>query len=146
MPNRARSEELQEQYRLMQLKKMLLRYGIKVAHISDVSIAKSLMRHIIANPVEAGVMDDALQIVNAFHQLSKYDAYVMRLQNLCLWARVDDIDVLLAPLVSSNTANYVAQEVLLWLKEEMDSIALDAEVCVVDSTGKCLVDTLLFFC
>lgn len=35
-----RGDELREQYRLMQLKQMLMRYGIKTFNISDLSLAK----------------------------------------------------------------------------------------------------------
>ena len=37
---RKRTEELREQYRLMQINKMLLKYGVSDFNVSDVSMAK----------------------------------------------------------------------------------------------------------
>lgn len=77
-----RIDELQEQYRLMQLKKMLLKYDIASFNVSDLSLALGLMRHILSRTDMIDVMPDALQVVSAYHHLNKLDAFATRLRNL----------------------------------------------------------------
>ncbi|KAI9026821.1 rough deal protein C-terminal region-domain-containing protein [Hyaloraphidium curvatum] len=77
-----RIDELREQYRLMQLKKMLLRYEITSFNVSDLSLATGLMRHILSRTDLTDVMDDAMQVVTAYHHLTKLDAFATRLRNL----------------------------------------------------------------
>lgn len=77
-----RIDELREQYRLMQLKKMLLRYDISSFNVSDLALATGLMRHILSRTDMVNVMPDALQVVSAYHHLNKLDAFAGRLRNL----------------------------------------------------------------
>ncbi|KAJ3048663.1 hypothetical protein HK097_010321 [Rhizophlyctis rosea] len=84
-----RGDELREQYQLLRLKKMLLGYGIENFNISDKSLAKGLLRKILSRTDLLHAMDDALQVVNAYHHLSKINAFRMRIINLCEAGLVD---------------------------------------------------------
>ncbi|KAK9768761.1 hypothetical protein K7432_000363 [Basidiobolus ranarum] len=131
-PALRRTEELREQYRLMQLKSMLLRYGIKVFNISDLALAKGLVSFIAAQVDVETAMDDALQVVHAYHHLNELQAYVLRLQNLCSAKKLDCLVDLLDNLMNQEpnqsydnpqlTTYRASQEVLVWLIEIVESI------------------------
>ncbi|ORX95635.1 hypothetical protein K493DRAFT_371980 [Basidiobolus meristosporus CBS 931.73] len=130
-PTLRRTEELREQYRLMQLKSMLLRYGIKVFNISDLALAKGLVSYIAAQVDVETAMDDALQVVHAYHHLNELQAYVLRIQNLCSAKKFDRILDLLDGLVDQESkpgsdnpqliAYRASQEALVWLIEIIES-------------------------
>ncbi|KAJ1564985.1 Kinetochore-associated protein 1 [Nowakowskiella sp. JEL0078] len=82
-PALKKTDELREQYRLLRLKRMLIKYGIKGFNISDLSLSKSLLKFVLAKTDFTDSIDDAMQIVTAYHTLHKFEAYVIRLQNLC---------------------------------------------------------------
>ncbi|KAJ1974608.1 hypothetical protein H4R35_003528, partial [Dimargaris xerosporica] len=75
-------DELREQYRLMQLRKMLLTYGIRIFNISNMALAKGLVKYITAQVDVPTAITDALQVVRAYHHLRATDAYVWHLQRL----------------------------------------------------------------
>ncbi|KAJ3146968.1 Kinetochore-associated protein 1 [Geranomyces michiganensis] len=77
-----RNDELREQYRLLKLKRMLVSYGIKTFNIADKNLAKSLPPRILSRLDFVHAMKDALQVVSAYHHLSKMEAYGIRLVNL----------------------------------------------------------------
>ena len=58
-----RESELREQYRLMRLKKMLLSYGVHNFNVSNIKMAKRLLRWILNHTDCEGVLDDALQVL-----------------------------------------------------------------------------------
>ncbi|KAJ1931645.1 hypothetical protein FBU59_006643, partial [Linderina macrospora] len=78
-----RKLEIREQYRLMCLKRMLFSYGLPDFHISNTRMAYPLLQWLVRKTDSPGIMADALQLVDAYHQLSRTTAYVLRLQALC---------------------------------------------------------------
>ncbi|KAJ3128527.1 hypothetical protein HK098_004157 [Nowakowskiella sp. JEL0407] len=88
-PEMKRTEELKEVYRLLRLKRMLIRYGVKGFNISDVSVSANLLKIILSRVDIVDAMDDAMQVVTAYHNLQKSDAYVIRLRSLCKEGQVD---------------------------------------------------------
>ncbi|KAJ1953036.1 hypothetical protein EC988_003223, partial [Linderina pennispora] len=78
-----RKLEIGEQYRLMCLKRMLFSYGLPDFHISNTRMAYPLLQWLVRKTDSPGIMADALQLVDAYHQLSRTTAYVLRLQALC---------------------------------------------------------------
>eukprot|EP00050_Salpingoeca_kvevrii_P009112 m.307220 g.307220 ORF g.307220 m.307220 type:complete len:2402 (-) comp19836_c0_seq1:32-7237(-) len=108
-----RVDELREQYRIMQLKHMMLNYGIRDFNLTDVSLARGLMRHILSRLDIATAMDDALQVVNAYHHLEAREAYVERLQNLFLADRTADALALLESL-PHVIKTQAGEEIMQW--------------------------------
>ncbi|KAJ2870062.1 hypothetical protein GGH93_005857 [Coemansia aciculifera] len=75
--------EITEQYRLMCLKRMLLSYGLHDFHISNTKMAYPLLQWLVRKTDSSTIMSDVLQLVDAYHHLSRTSAYVLRLQALC---------------------------------------------------------------
>lgn len=93
-----RQDEFREQRRIMRLKRMLLPYGMSDFNLTDASLARGLMRHILSRVDVPSSLEDALLLVDAYHHLSKREAYVARMRNLCLLGRTGDAEALFASL------------------------------------------------
>ncbi|CAG8541754.1 10906_t:CDS:10 [Paraglomus occultum] len=140
--NLRRKEEFQEQYRLLQMRKMLLRYGIKNFNISDSTMAKGLLSHVLEHTDVDSVLEDSLMIVDTYPHLSKLEVYVLRMQTLCMTGSVDKVKDLLEKLTEIESAERtdelpnviycVCQQVLAWLIEIINDVATatDEELCV----------------
>jgi hypothetical protein len=129
-------EEIQEQYRLMQLKRMLLRYDVRSFNISDLSLAKGksyhfslcfccndfvdIIRYIIRRGSETS-LDDALMLSDAYHHVTRNDVhmeffrYELKMRN-----SVGCIKVL--EEMEASDALSCAKELLEWIEiiNEMD--------------------------
>lgn len=57
--------EIREQYRIMELRSMLQRYGIQGHNLTDVSLARGLLLHITSRDDVPHALDDALTLVRA---------------------------------------------------------------------------------
>ncbi|KAJ3089821.1 Kinetochore-associated protein 1 [Quaeritorhiza haematococci] len=88
-PSLRRYKEIQEQYRLIRLKRMLIDYGITKYNLSDLRMAKGLLKYIIGRVDVVHAMRDALQVVNAYHHLDKFEAYAMRLRKLAQAGKIE---------------------------------------------------------
>ncbi|KAJ2005491.1 hypothetical protein H4R26_001914, partial [Coemansia thaxteri] len=75
--------EITEQFRLMCLKRMLHSHGLHDFHISNTRMAYPLLQWLVRKTDSATIMPDVLQLVDAYHHLSRTSAYVLRLQALC---------------------------------------------------------------
>ncbi|KAJ2492558.1 hypothetical protein IWW37_001313 [Coemansia sp. RSA 2050] len=75
--------DISDQYRLMCLKRMLLSYGLHDFHISNTKMACPLLQWLVRKTDSSTIMSDALQLVDAYHHLSRTLAYVLRMQALC---------------------------------------------------------------
>nr|KAJ3420214.1 Kinetochore-associated protein 1 [Polyrhizophydium stewartii] len=91
-----RHKDIVEQFRLMQLKVMMLHYGIASFNIGNMGLAKRLLRHILSQRDKRHALEDALQVVKAYHHLRKMDVYVMRAQILLTGRLLDRCRLLLA--------------------------------------------------
>ena len=127
---RVASDELREQYRLMQLKRMLLRYGIHVVNISDISLARGLVRAVVGHATEPtdAVLRDGLQIVSAYHHLSAHDVYTTRLRYLAAANRLTTAEAAAVVLgLPANEAVAALLETVAWLQETVEDGVLDAQ-------------------
>ncbi|KAJ2358755.1 hypothetical protein GGF43_000606 [Coemansia sp. RSA 2618] len=127
--------EAREQLRLMRLKRMLRAHGLADAHISDTRMAGSLLQWLARRP-GADVMRDVLQLVDAYHHLSRTAAYVLRLQGLCETGDADAAAALIgfidaeehgAQPVARLVPLEVARRTLCWTRDVLDSMAFGAD-------------------
>ncbi|KAJ8323671.1 hypothetical protein O5D80_007560 [Batrachochytrium dendrobatidis] len=95
--------DIVEQFRLIQLKRMMLKYDITVFNIANMSLAKRLLRHICKQTDQISAVGDALQVVKAYHNLTKMDAYLMRARFLVAENLFERCELLLS--VGSETAD-----------------------------------------
>lgn len=61
----AHATEVREQFRIMELRAMLQRYGIQGYNLTDISLARGLLLHITSRDDVPTVMDDAVALVGA---------------------------------------------------------------------------------
>lgn len=104
---------LKEQFRLVELKKMLSQYRIRSFHVSYAARAKAITRYILTRD-QPNVMEDALKVVTSYSHVTEDEAYVFRLQKLC---REDKIPACLELLesVPLPQAEQYAHELVTWL-------------------------------
>jgi hypothetical protein len=130
------ADELREQYRLMRLKRMLIRYGIHVINVSDVSLARGVVRAVVAHPTAptADVLRDGLEVVSAYNHLTPLDVYTTRLRYLASAGRLQVSEATaVLDAVSPSTAVPAALEVLGWLYEAVDhAVANDTTAVLAD--------------
>jgi kinetochore-associated protein 1 len=55
-------EDIEEQYKLMNLKRMVQEYGIKTFNVSDVNLAKRLVPFILKHVEKTSAINDALDV------------------------------------------------------------------------------------
>ncbi|KAJ2161899.1 hypothetical protein GGF46_001090 [Coemansia sp. RSA 552] len=94
--------EIREQFRLMCLKRMLLSHGLPDFHISNVKMAYPLLQWLARKTDSDGVMPDILQLVDAYHHLSRVSAYVLRLQALCETCEPEKVSALIGFIDSTE--------------------------------------------
>ncbi|KAI8322272.1 hypothetical protein GQ54DRAFT_297499 [Martensiomyces pterosporus] len=148
-----RNLEIREQYRLMCLKRMLFSHGLPDFHISNTKMAYPLLQWLVQKTDSETVMADALQLVDAYHHLSRTSAYVLRLQALCESCnaeRVSDFMFFIdateyssegdrpaargdsqGPDSSQPMSKYipmeVARRVICWIREVLDSMSFTGD-------------------
>ncbi|KAJ3339896.1 hypothetical protein HDU93_007670 [Gonapodya sp. JEL0774] len=88
-PGLKRGGDMLEQYRLMYLKKMLQKYGVKSFDASNLVLAKRVLHHILSFTDIREAMADALQVVAAYNHLERLDSYCIRARNLCDSGNID---------------------------------------------------------
>ncbi|KAJ2720088.1 hypothetical protein H4S00_003318 [Coemansia sp. D1744] len=129
------AREAREQLRLMRLKRMLRAHGLGDAHISDTRMAGAVLQWLARRP-GADVMRDVLQLVDAYHHLSRTAAYVLRLQALCETGDTDAVAALIGFIDSEEHGVQpvarlvpleVARRTLCWTRDLLDSMAFGAD-------------------
>ncbi|KAJ1750963.1 hypothetical protein LPJ79_002453 [Coemansia sp. RSA 1821] len=124
------ASEAQEQLRLMRLRRMLRAHGLPDEHISDARAAQGLVQWLVRQ--KGDVMADVLQVVDAFHTLSRTDAYAQRLQVLCEAGDADGAANLIADIDARENksqrcvAMEAARRALWWVRDALDSMAFGA--------------------
>ena len=108
--------QFDEQYRLLKLKAMMLPYGITNFNMSNLALARGLMRRIVAALDSATAVADALQVVDAYHHLHPREVYVGRIRALAQAGRRDEALSLFASLPPGLMAS-VGLELLAWCQE-----------------------------
>ena len=122
------ADEISEQIRLLNLKAMFLRYGLRDVNLSDSVQAKALLRHILTRVDVDSAMDDGLLVVAAYASLHDHDAYVFHLQALiadATGAHADARAARAARLFASLSLRLqlsVGQELILWIQKEYSSL------------------------
>lgn len=137
-------DELNEQYKLITLKRMILQYGINDFNVSDIDMAKRLVRYILFRCDKESAVSDALQCVNAYHHISKQEVIVLRCQNLILEGHIDKCYRLLEfgselenlgtnQLLSESEQSGALNEILFWIAILLETpklaISRDLIVC-----------------
>ena len=93
----SKQAEFREQSRIMRLKEMLLPYGLSDFNLSDTRLARGLMRHLAARIDSEESLAHALQVVDAYHNLSAKEVYVARMRRLVYAQRTHEaVDLFLA--------------------------------------------------
>ncbi|KAJ2710090.1 hypothetical protein H4R19_003918, partial [Coemansia spiralis] len=143
----ARSKvEIGEQFRLMCLKRMLLSHGLPDFRISNTRMAYPLLQWLVRKTDSPDILLDVLQLVNAYHHLSRTSAYVLRLQALAEAGLTDQASELMAfvdttehggaaggpqPGSAQIIAKYVPLEVarrgICWVREVLDAMSFGGD-------------------
>eukprot|EP00043_Microstomoeca_roanoka_P018965 m.207694 g.207694 ORF g.207694 m.207694 type:complete len:2531 (+) comp16919_c0_seq8:206-7798(+) len=112
----ASTQEFQEHYRILNLKTMLLPYGVANENLSNVGVARNLIKVILSNFEVDSAIDDALQVVAAYKNLSPTIVFVIRIRNLCVRHALQDACELFQSL-PDNFLVSVCSEVVSWVLE-----------------------------
>ncbi|XP_078352521.1 kinetochore-associated protein 1-like isoform X2 [Oculina patagonica] len=119
--------DLKEQYRLVELKKMLSQYGMRSFHVSYAARAKAIARYILTRD-QPTVMEDALKVVTSYSHVTEDEAYAFRLQKLCLEDKVPACLELLESLPLQQAERY-AHELVTWLCGILEEDQSDEQEC-----------------
>ena len=118
----AQTREFQEHHRILTLKTTLLPYGVANENLSNVGVARSLIKVILANFDEPGAVQDALQVVGAYKHIPVSTVYTIRARNLCHRGCVEDACALLRSLSRGLTVA-VGLELGVWALEHCKDAA-----------------------
>lgn len=124
-----RLDEIREQRRLMHLKEMMQKYGIRHFNLTDTRLARGLVKHVLSRFDVETALADALQLVGAYNHLTEREAYVTRFQNLVQTGQPDRLQELLDQ-VPTPVLNGFGRELVVWT----DIVLSDAMV-VAGSEG-----------
>lgn len=112
-----RFEEFEEQVRLMELKTMLLSYGVSRVQLGDMSVASSLVHVLKQKSVSTQqALRDLRMLTQAFHHLSEHDVYVSWLSHVCQKGMFEEIAVTMSEMKRHEVAE-VCESVLIWIDE-----------------------------
>lgn len=113
----ANSQEFQNHYQILNLKSMLLPYGMANENLSNPRVAHNLIKAIVSKLDIDSAVEDALQVVLAYNHLSSTNVYVSRIRHLCRSRRITDAQNLLASINSHSLVLSVIHETLAWILE-----------------------------
>ena len=140
------TDEITEQYRIMRLRGMLQTYGIKQFNLTDTSLVRGLLNYLLARQDMETALDDALQLVKAYHHLTEQEAYVGRLENL---VENNNLPVFLQTVkrVPQPILAAVGEEFLVWVTDllyEESTVAGDDRVkdTAIDASLACIDEIL----
>ncbi|KXS20915.1 hypothetical protein M427DRAFT_348724 [Gonapodya prolifera JEL478] len=150
IPGLKRAGDLLEQYRLLYLKKMLQKYGVKTFDASNLSLAKRILHHILSFVDVHDAMWDGLQVVAAYNHLDRLEAYGIRACNLSDAGYIDKMVQLVATGVESSSvspdgtvvpsllpevakftkedSSWLAEETVTWIVGELQEIGASQDV------------------
>ena len=111
---------VREQLKLLQMKRMLVSYGVREINLADRAQAMRLARTIAVHPTSKTALDDALLVAAAFDSLSPRAVYTLRLQYLAQKKRVAEChDMLKCDIKDAELRAKVAHEVTVWALDRM---------------------------
>lgn len=93
---------------------MLQTYGIKQFNLTDLSLVRGLLQHIVSRDDVPTALDDALALVSAYHHLLPQEAYVGRLQYLTTAGNTCDISAIVDSLPPACIVAVTA-EFMFWI-------------------------------
>ncbi|KAI9504956.1 rough deal protein C-terminal region-domain-containing protein [Coemansia spiralis] len=145
--------DIKEQFRLMCLKRMLLLHGLSDFHISNTKMAYPLLQWLVRKTDNDSIMSDVLQLVDAYHHLSRTSAYVFRFQALCDAGEIEKAAELMFFIDAAEykmctdvaIQKYMPMEVarrgLCWIREVLDNMPFGESASRIQF--KKLVDTAM---
>ncbi|KAH9273082.1 hypothetical protein BASA83_004659 [Batrachochytrium salamandrivorans] len=161
------NRDVAEQFRLMKLKKMMLKYDITSFNIANLSLAKRLLRHICKQTSELTAVHDALQVVKAYHHLTKMDVYIMRARFLLtegffkrctnllsIGCEVSDFDSMDKPMDSSDDVDqqlsfversFLSQQLLGWVLIRIDYVISQGKIWMIVFYSVCIYQLNIAF-
>jgi hypothetical protein len=126
-------EEIDEQFKLMKLKLMVQKYGVKSFNVADVNLAVKLIPFILRHTDISDAISDALQCLKTYRISSNHDILVLRCQNLIVKGKVAQLESLLlsGSEDSSLNVNYweginrisVYRELDIWIGLKMERMS-----------------------
>lgn len=116
-----RFDEVTEQCRLMDLKKIMLSYNIKVVNIGDMEVARSLARSIARQVHRETALQDALKIVDAYQGLKPKEVFVLHIRALILDCRVEGIGPALMK-ADTRSRTLIVDELVTWTVMSLEDL------------------------
>ncbi|KAJ3272099.1 Kinetochore-associated protein 1 [Terramyces sp. JEL0728] len=113
------STELSEQYRMMELKRMVKSYGVDKFNVSDKVTALKIISLILSNDTDRAI-DDAIMVSDVYG-VSRIDVFVQRLQYLVNNAMLDQLERLLKNCSESGQQKYIEPEELQYVLKHIDT-------------------------
>ena len=115
---------------------MLIEYGIRNFNISDLSLARGLVKFLVSKTSVPHALQDAAKVVDAYHHLNMYDAMIWRVQYLCRDGKMSEVAALLSS-IGLQEMLFVGQESAHWLlgrllsSSDRDGFAMAIEALVL---------------
>ena len=115
---------------------MLIEYGLRNFNISDLSLARGLVKFLVSKTSVLHALQDAAKVVDAYHHLNMYDAMIWRIQYLCRDRKMPEVATLLSSLGLQEML-FVGQETAHWLlghlhsSSDRDDFAMAMEALVL---------------
>ena len=135
-----RMAELVEQRRLMELKEMMQKYAVRHFNLTDSSLARGLMKHVLNRLDVATALDDALQVVSAYNHLNKREPYIIRFQNFVNAQCYEEAQQVVARLPGDVIDSFV-HEIVFWADDILSFEADLVNAAFLETIVTCL-DTL----
>lgn len=116
-----RAHELKDQIRFIEIRKMLIDYGIEYFSISDSEESKSIIRHITCRVDQENSLNDALQFADAQPYIKLQDIFALRLRMATKHGKINLIEQAFE-LAPNDILLSLAPEYLVWCEFELDNI------------------------
>ncbi|XP_071962384.1 kinetochore-associated protein 1-like [Antedon mediterranea] len=110
--------QLKEKYRLMELKGMLIKYGLNKFDVNKCVHAEDAIKYILSKDTESSI-EDALQVVKAYYDIKEDFVYMFRLRFLVTNDRIEEVVPLLKSL-DSEMAYHCCCKMLTWTLIRLD--------------------------
>ncbi|XP_069038305.1 kinetochore-associated protein 1 isoform X2 [Lepisosteus oculatus] len=108
--------QLQESYRLMEMKKLLRGYGIRGFSLSDDKQAMQMVKYILKQDLPSS-LDDALKVAEAY-KLSTIEIYILRIVHFISQGKREECLNLLKRLPGEE-AECIAERLAMWARLEL---------------------------
>jgi kinetochore-associated protein 1 len=123
-----------EQYKLMRLKAMVQRYGIKTFNVADTKMANRLVPYILRHTDILTAIEDSIQCVEAYNQFNASEIVIMRSQFLIDAERIQRLECLLnsgqedkdQPVlgVTQDEKAHIFDELSIWIEFKVNRLSM----------------------